>query len=160
MIGNRKLRERIAELERDTDEYALLLSLFPAQDEREGVGFARAMVELVGEYRADKLRAEATLRGVLNAEPSAGIALFAAERARQRDDLWGDDHDDEHTDFGLTKAAVCYAMHDIDSEMTDDLWPWDSGYWKPRDAIRNRVKAGTLLASEVDRLLRLEGDEG
>lgn len=34
-------------------------------------------------------------------------------------------------------------------------WPWDENWWKPSlDPIRNLVKAGALLAAEIDRLQR------
>jgi hypothetical protein len=35
------------------------------------------------------------------------------------------------------------------------LWPWDPSWWKPSpDPIRNLVKAGALIAAEIDRLQR------
>lgn len=35
-------------------------------------------------------------------------------------------------------------------------WPWDASWWKPSaDPIRNLVKAGALIAAEIDRLQRL-----
>lgn len=34
-------------------------------------------------------------------------------------------------------------------------WPWHSSWWKPSDdPIRNLVKAGALIAAEIDRLQR------
>lgn len=36
-------------------------------------------------------------------------------------------------------------------------WPWESSWWKPSDdPIRNLVKAGALIAAEIDRLQRLK----
>jgi len=33
------------------------------------------------------------------------------------------------------------------------LWPWGSEWWKPsKDPIRDLVKAGALIAAEIDRL--------
>ena len=35
-------------------------------------------------------------------------------------------------------------------------WPWGQAWWKPStDPIRNLVKAGALIAAEIDRLLVL-----
>ena len=35
------------------------------------------------------------------------------------------------------------------------IWPWDHEFWKPsEDQIRNLVKAGALIAAEIDRLIR------
>jgi hypothetical protein len=34
-------------------------------------------------------------------------------------------------------------------------WPWSKKWWKPSsDPIRNLVKAGALIAAEIDRLQR------
>jgi hypothetical protein len=36
-------------------------------------------------------------------------------------------------------------------------WPWDERWWKPsNDPIRDLVKAGALIAAEIDRLQRSE----
>ena len=37
-----------------------------------------------------------------------------------------------------------------------EYWPWDMKWWKPsdEDPIRNLVKAGALIAAEIDRLQR------
>ncbi len=86
-----------------------------------------------------------------------GIDLIAAERKRQQiAEHWSSTHDDMHINRELTKAAICYAavgVIDIDSRH----WPWTPGWWKPRDRVRNLVKAGALIAAEIDRLQRLEG---
>lgn len=40
-------------------------------------------------------------------------------------------------------------------------WPWEDAAWKPvDDPIRNLVKAGALIAAEIDRLLRAQDAEG
>ena len=93
-----------------------------------------------------------------------GAQLIADERARQVSaEGWTADHDDEHGNRELLKAAICYARHAgrgalhniIRSEPSD--WPWESNWWKPSfDPIRNLVKAGALIAAEIDRLQRKE----
>ena len=41
------------------------------------------------------------------------------------------------------------------------LWPWSDKWWKPSDdPVRNLVKAGALLAAEIDRLQRGAPPEG
>lgn len=97
----------------------------------------------------------------------SGIELIAAERQRQIDiEGWNAEHDRTHTWGELAKAAACYAVHHTDARVfdpgsaNDDLtinienaWPWDSKWWKPsNDKIRNLVKAGALIAAEIDRL--------
>lgn len=92
------------------------------------------------------------------------IQLIGQERLRQIDELgWSGGHDDHHIEFELTKAAIAHAVHAIpDAQAEPDVsappwWPWDETAWKPDgDPIRHLVKAGALIAAEIDRLVRLE----
>lgn len=95
----------------------------------------------------------------------SGIELIAEERKRQIEvEKWDDEHDSEHWQGELVDAAICYAMHkryfetNINDEMTSikvkiDFWPWENNWWKlSSDKIKNLVKAGALIAAEIDRL--------
>jgi hypothetical protein len=93
-----------------------------------------------------------------------GSALIAAERRRQiTQEGWTPDHDDGHQAGELAAAAACYAFAAQEkvspgggSWHPDDSWPWSEEWWKPsEDPVRNLVKAGALIAAEIDRLLRL-----
>jgi hypothetical protein len=92
-------------------------------------------------------------------EPSYGVALITTERQRQiAVEGWTPEHDDIHGSAALAKAAVCYALKSalpcFDGGHTPNMWPWADG-WKPApDPIRNLVKAGALIAAEIDRLQR------
>lgn len=91
-----------------------------------------------------------------------GIELIAAERQRQINvEGWTPEHDDEHDHCELVLAACSYASYAtgqvaLDVEQMPSLrWPWDETWWKPSDdPIRNLVKAGALVAAEIDRLQR------
>jgi hypothetical protein len=91
-----------------------------------------------------------------------GTELIAAERQRQMDvEGWTPEHDDEHNEFQLANAAEAYLVaYTNELNKTESIpysWPWDSSWWKPSsDPIRNLVKAGALIAAEIDRLQRLE----
>ncbi len=92
-----------------------------------------------------------------------GIKLIADERARQVSvEGWTPEHDDRHNDFEMERAAVCYAESATctsDQSEVPTLWPWGAEWWKPSDdPIRNLVKAGALIAAEIDRLLRAKGE--
>ena len=115
-----------------------------------------------------------------------GVQLIAAERHRQiTSEGWTPEHDDEHDNEELARAAVCYALPAQwrvvkrpemfwPLALTPNLpkggsnyyglWPWEPGYWKPtpNDRIRELVKAGALIAAEIDRLQRLapSADDG
>lgn len=104
-------------------------------------------------------------------ETLCGTDLIAQERYRQiSDEGWTPEHDDKH-DYGqLAAAAMCYtqvtlirmtykanASAERESETIATHWPWDESWWKPSpDAVRNLVKAGALIAAEIDRLQRLK----
>ncbi len=102
-----------------------------------------------------------------------GTELIAAERQRQIEvEGWSPEHDDEHDDAELASAALCYTVHanhqvqfpsaaPLSTEMyigpTGRLWPWSPDWFKPSgDPIRNLVKAGALIAAEIDRLQRIK----
>lgn len=100
-----------------------------------------------------------------------GVQRIKAERARQMNkEGWTAEHDDEHKDSSLAKAAACYASPYFRTyyqfEMRAykdgyaDMWPWDKS-WDKRveeptidERIRELEKAGALVAAEIDRLLR------
>lgn len=99
-----------------------------------------------------------------------GIELIAKERERQLSvEGWTPQHDDEHTDNSLAKAAACYAMPEDERKNYQSFssshgwyprwWPksWSLEFWKPtpKNRIKELVKAGALIAAEIDRLNRL-----
>lgn len=109
-----------------------------------------------------RLRIEETFIG--------GAGAIASERVRQIEkEGWTPDHDDALADYGLTKAALCYAhtatlpVAPAVETVLDFLrkyWPWTTGWWKPSlNRKRNIEKAGALLAAEWDRLDRIEKGE-
>lgn len=105
-------------------------------------------------------------------ETMSGAAMIAAERRRQIEgEGFTQEHDEEHVDAELSGAAVAYAtlarnqiVSSYDPAMasalasgppSSNLWRWPGDAWKPStDPIRNLVKAGALIAAEIDRLKR------
>ncbi len=94
-----------------------------------------------------------------------GAELIAAERQRQIDvEGWTPEHDDEHVNGELIVAGITYgavAVLQLNGIGTDRVetppatWPWDPKWWKPsEDITRNLVKAGALIAAEIDRIQR------
>lgn len=99
--------------------------------------------------------------------PITGVDLIASERVRQMcDEGWTLTHDDAHRQAEMVAAACCYAGlarrqadGTIQSRARDigppSGWPWAYEWWKPTDdPTRNLVKAGALIAAEIDRLQR------
>jgi hypothetical protein len=83
---------------------------------------------------------------------SIGLELITNERLRQIIvEGFTADHDTTHIDKELAAAAACYVAHYVGAGK--NAWPWDLCWWKPsEDPIRNLVKAGALIAAEIDRL--------
>lgn len=99
-------------------------------------------------------------------KPKTGVQLIASERRRQvLKEKWTAEHDANHFDGELADAAVCYARQGSVSISRDGFsftlsrthsWPWSPCDWKPtpKDRVRELVKAGALIAAEIDRLQR------
>lgn len=94
---------------------------------------------------------------------SNGVLLIGLERLRQvEDEGWTPEHDDEHGTGDLCNAARCYLIAALHIErgnpkpsVPPPTWPWHDDWWKPADdPERNLVKAGALIAAELDRLHR------
>jgi hypothetical protein len=158
------------------DEYRRMLRLRGTTDDDFVIKMASEVCRLVeriavAESRVAELEAE---NQRLKAPASSGVVLIAAERQRQIDvEGWTPEHDDEHSSSELNRAARFYAKKAQYPESYTDVkapmgWPWDTEWWKPSpDPIRNLVKAGALIAAEIDRLQRLaarakpaEGEDG
>lgn len=87
----------------------------------------------------------------------SGAEMIAAERQRQiESEHWTPGHDDKHTTFELSRAALSYVFSVVNIYCVMNWWPWEWSWWKPSDdPIRNLAKAGALIAAEIDRLQRL-----
>lgn len=103
---------------------------------------------------------------------STGAELIAAERQRQITvEGYTPEHDAEHERDGqLAAAAAAYCLPgtSLISYGPEDAgvapaergvwhpswWPWAVRFWKPTpdDRVRELVKAGALIAAEIDRL--------
>lgn len=107
-----------------------------------------------------------------------GAARIGAERQRQIEaEGWTPEHDDAHTLGELAAAGACYAL--LGTRWKDStilgtplvasvLWPWERQSWKPADypdppytadvhidrKQKDLVRAGALIAAEIDRLER------
>lgn len=89
---------------------------------------------------------------------SDGVRLIALERNRQiEEEGFTEEHDDDYEDDELLQAAAGYLLHEVDpSDGKPAYWPWFLNWWKPADRKRNLVKAGALIAAEIDRIVRAE----
>lgn len=104
----------------------------------------------------------------------SGVEKIAAERKRQIEvEGWTEEHDDHHNDDSLVMAAICYAapeplyrmLKTAHGFLMTDPWPpaWDRKWQKytcqGQTRIRRLVKAGALIAAEIDRLQRAKRKE-
>ena len=99
---------------------------------------------------------------------ASGAVKIANERLRQiNQEGWTAEHDDEHDDGMLTRAAICYADKAAvqargvrDSGQMRPIWPFEPRWYKPsEDPVENLVKAGALIAAEIDRIQRTRTEQ-
>lgn len=85
--------------------------------------------------------------------PTPGTVLIMQERERQiHEEGWTAEHDAEYPEGRLAQAGACYALKLANREMPL-IWPFPPAWWKPsEDPVRNMVKAGALIAAEIDRM--------
>jgi hypothetical protein len=86
-----------------------------------------------------------------------GAELITDERNRQiYEEGWTKKHDAEHLEGDLAMAGVCYAFEAVtlNKQFIFDYWPWSPQWWKPTpdDKVSQLVKAGALIAAEIDRI--------
>lgn len=88
---------------------------------------------------------------------SNGANLITEERTRQIESLGYDFNNDKNYENNeLLFAALCYATP-FDERIMNHKgipvdWPWADKYWKPTPSDRNRelIKAGALIAAQID----------
>ncbi|MGY0711770.1 MazG-like family protein [Azospirillum argentinense] len=85
---------------------------------------------------------------------------IGGERRRQIEaEGWTPEHDDQHGDGQMARAAACYAMNAARPKADGGVpvaWPWADAWWKPKDARRDLVRAGALIVAELERLDRAD----
>lgn len=137
---------------------------------------AEAKANVYKRYRAEGLRqlhdsaACCVMEYAPKAEPErhklpemTGIDLIALERKRHPLCGYNTLHDDEHGEGEIAKGAICYVRAalailwgETSAQPAPPEWFFHDAAWKPsKDPIRNLVKAGSMIAAEIDRLQRL-----
>jgi hypothetical protein len=92
-----------------------------------------------------------------------GADLIYTERIRQiEEEGRTPEHDAAHRNGELTRAAIAYAAAAVNPQLLHGAggwWPWTAAEFKPdpNDPVRSLVKAGALIAAEIDRLYTAAG---
>lgn len=85
-----------------------------------------------------------------------GAELIKEERERQiKEEGYSATHDSFHNVDEFIKAAVSYSIIDLKDSQENYAyawWPWNETSWKPKDRLRNLVRAGALIAAAIDKL--------
>ncbi|MEW5891247.1 MAG: hypothetical protein AB1768_19940 [Pseudomonadota bacterium] len=80
-----------------------------------------------------------------------GLELIAAERRRQiEQEGWTAEHDEQHEVDHLAAAAAAYVLAQRPGTEMPKGWPWGREWWKPKDRLRNLVRAGALYLAASD----------
>ena len=109
------------------------------------------------------------MKADLASYPTPGAQDVFAERQRQMSvEGWTPEHDAQHVNNELTRAACCYATHayergwtDADTYQQEALpfqWPdnWSEAGWKPKSPRQDLVRAAALIIAEIDRMDAVE----
>lgn len=89
-----------------------------------------------------------------------GIELIAEERQRQIEkEGYTSEHDDAHSPEEFTMAAISYALPEWlrwTYKGDCEWWPFEIETFRPSpdNRVRELVKAGALIAAEIDRIQR------
>ena len=96
--------------------------------------------------------------------------MIAAERRRQIEvEGYDTKHDLTHKPGDIALAGACYACNAsawLGTNSFGELgkkyaelsqhgfrWPFEDKYWKPKNPLSDLVRAGALIAAEIDRML-------
>ena len=112
-------------------------------------------MDVFQEPEIDRLRRENEhYRRAIDASP--GITAMLAERREQIERFGFDrEHDAQWRQGELVAAAIVYATQPGDKKDAPPpaLWPWDDRWWKPKTRVQNLIRAGALIAAELDRMV-------
>ncbi|MGV8748316.1 hypothetical protein ACV36R_20520, partial [Pseudomonas aeruginosa] len=123
-------------------------------------------IKRISEQPYDESKLHSAIAAMLAAAPGKEVPQawidVQAERRRQITAKgWTPEHDDEHDNGEMARAAACYALagssapNDGAAALLVSLaWPWDQQWWKPTSARRDLVKACALALAEIERLDR------
>lgn len=84
-----------------------------------------------------------------------GIQLIFKERKRQvEEEGWDHKHDEKENPIKsrLFVAATCYHRAADERALMKREWPWQAKWWKPKDRLRNLVRAGALYLAAAEQL--------
>lgn len=96
----------------------------------------------------------------------SGVRAIADERQRQVDaEGYSAENDADYKAGELANAALAYVQvaamdlaaggrSHVATRSPPACWPWHRLWWKPRDARRDLVRAGALIAAQLDLLDR------
>lgn len=95
-----------------------------------------------------------------------GAELILEERQRHLDqEGWTAHHDDCHPSGLLAMAGASYTLDAIGEPVAYEFWPFGEAWWKPtadggEGTVKQLVKAGALIAAEIDKLQRRMHPDG
>jgi hypothetical protein len=157
-----RLNAKVTELTTDRDSKVRLLDLANKALERAGSAARFGGKLSIPEGAIVFTDTAEEIEQRLEDDAQSGIWLIANERERQiNQEGWSAEYDRKHVNGELAIAAACYALPQIVRMawgVIQRLWPWDIQWFKPDpyNRIRELVKAGALIAAEIDRLQHTE----
>lgn len=153
---------------------AHITHLVSATEQRLEVGYdGTGLAAVLAATSACSWNCLAILAATLAGGDADAAVLMVAERERQiTGERFEPGHDEqEHPPGELARAGLAYAWdHAAEEggrewelrrgpggkviEEPPDCWPLDLDWWKPKDRLRDLVRAGALIAADADRDVR------
>lgn len=119
-------------------------------------------------YASESVPLPTPMQYIRGALPKAAADVIAERKRQIEIEGWSLGHDDQHDPGELASAAACYAvegackLHPYDGIGSEGKpypwWPWDPGWWKPKDPRSDLVRAGALIIAEIERIDRAAGN--
>ncbi|MGY0607439.1 hypothetical protein ACVHXL_06330 [Stenotrophomonas sp. FS3] len=135
---------------------------WPHSAESHAAGVAEFIPQwLIPQWQLDALEANAK-QPAQAVDLGTGIKAIASERVRQLCiEGFSRDSDEQYREGELARAATAYVQlaamdlqvgsrKHIASQEPPFFWPWAQEWWKPVDARRDLVRAGALIAAQID----------
>ena len=85
-----------------------------------------------------------------------GAELITQERQRQIDEGYTIKGDQKYQRDQLSLVAISYILAIDEKGSMPLIWPWNGNTWKPKSREENLIRAGALIAAELDRIHNLE----
>lgn len=130
-------------------------TIFASEQRHETSPDGSGMASILAATSACSWNCLAILAAQLAGPDADAAVLMVVERERQiTAEGFEPGHDEEHPPGELAMAGIVYAAQHTEAVVDSLDWPLEQEWWKPKDRLRDLVRAGALIAADADRDVR------